>query len=201
MPFSPISGKGIPIASSDPFSLEEVGRLAETWCDLLKETRPKPAAVFDVDSTLLYYNAERETVAIEAMRDLYNRLREAGISVFVITARSEEGRSFTEDQLRSIGIRGCEHMYMHPTACLNHAEAARQKRESRAKIERKGYTILLNCGDQWSDHMVEDRNGLFCESRRGEDEENEKVLTFICDGSLHVKLYPHKRPSEGGTGK
>ena len=199
MPFLPISGKGIPIAASDPCYLGEVGRLAKTWCDLLKETRPKPAAVFDVDSTLLYYNEEKQTVTIEAMRDLYNQLREAGIAVFVITARSEEGRSFTVDQLRSIGIHGCEHLYMHPTACLNHAEAARQKRENRLKIERKGYTILLNCGDQWSDHMVEDRNDLFCESsRRGGDKE-EKVLTFICEGAFHVKLYPHKRPRDGGS--
>ena len=164
--------------------------LGYRWCLLLKgdDEGGMPCAVFDVDSTLLFGKGGKDTIPIHQVCQLYVSLMQRGISVFIVTARAEEGRQYTIDQLRSIGIDSCEHLYMHPHPCTSHREAALQKKKAREKIEARGYTILLNAGDSWSDHFRKDE----LEVRRRTSAE--EIFTYVDrDNVFHIKLPTRRR--------
>lgn len=115
-----------------------------------------PAAVFDVDETLLLnhpsddgrYRPNRPVVK------LYNQAEELGVKRYVVTARrkSDWSQSYLRRQLRDIGVAEPERIYMVPRAYDDDRSASRFKRDARLRIARKhGAQILLNVGDQASD--------------------------------------------------
>ncbi|CAN6456831.1 unnamed protein product [Victoria cruziana] len=132
----------------------------------------KDAWVFDIDETLLsnlpYYAkhgygsvAFNETSFDEWVEEgvapalpeslrLYNELQSLGFELFLITGRSESQRNITTSNLllagyttwNSLILRGSEDQGKH---------AVVYKSEKRMEIEKEGYLIHGNSGDQWSD--------------------------------------------------
>ena len=72
------------------------------------------------------------------------------VTVFFITGRPENQRSATERNLENAGYAGYAKLYMVPDGA-KFASAADFKAPIRAEIEREGYTIIANIGDQPSD--------------------------------------------------
>jgi acid phosphatase len=70
--------------------------------------------------------------------------------VFFITGRPENQRAATEQNLAAVGYRGYAKLYMVPNSA-HFASAVDFKTPIRAEIERGGYTIIENMGDQPSD--------------------------------------------------
>lgn len=141
----------------------------------------KPAAVFDIDATLVDGN-ER----LEAVCRLFHACRGMGVTPFLVTARSEEGRGFTENQMHKLGIVGYKRLFMHPpdVQCTT-SGAGKVKLRGREKIKTHGYTVLLNAGDAWHDHIHPIPQTLVAQC------EGHRPHVFVTDdGVAHLKL-PH----------
>jgi predicted secreted acid phosphatase len=72
------------------------------------------------------------------------------VAVFFITGRPESQRAATERNLRAAGYAGYAKLFMVPDGA-HFTSAADFKAPIRAGIERQGYTIIANVGDQPSD--------------------------------------------------
>jgi acid phosphatase len=148
--------------------LRAVTRRARTALldELVAEPPPaQPAIVLDVDETSLsnyrklsasdFGNttvpaalAARPDPAIASTRSLYRTARARGVAVFFVTGRAPARRMQTLANLRSAGYRdGWTGASFRPRAQATVAF----KSGTRADIERRGYTILVNLGDQRSD--------------------------------------------------
>jgi acid phosphatase len=88
--------------------------------------------------------------AIEPTLQLFRVARASNVAVFFITGRPEDQRAATERNLRNAGFGGYARLYLVPTGA-HFASAADFKAPIRAEIERLGYTIIANTGDQPSD--------------------------------------------------
>lgn len=94
--------------------------------------------------------------AIVPTLDLFKLARSLGVSVFFITGRHERERAATERNLRRVGYvdargrKGWAELKMEPNE-LKPASAADFKAPARARVERAGYDIIANVGDQESD--------------------------------------------------
>lgn len=128
---------------------------AVKWCEMWIQLQvdccgdKKLAAVFDIDATLITRNGRIEDVCA-----MFQMCRELNITVFLITARSEEGRSYTDNQMEQMGISGYKRLLMHPShvRCDTHG-AGREKLRHRERICKHGYQICLNAGDALHDHF------------------------------------------------
>lgn len=134
-----------------------------------KKAGERIAVVFDIDETLLSnwgYLTERDfgitarsfsdwiarhdDPALAPTQAIYQAARRAGVPIFLITGRSEALRANTMRQLRAAGYSDWVQLYMRP---LDYREPSviPYKSGARQEISGKGYTIILNMGDQWSD--------------------------------------------------
>jgi acid phosphatase len=125
----------------------------------------RPAIVLDVDETSLsnYRKLEasdfgnttvpaavaaKPDPAIAPIRRLYRTARSRGVAVFFVTGRAPARRAQTLANLRSAGYRsGWTGASFRPRS----QKTVAFKSSTRARIERSGYTILVNVGDQRSD--------------------------------------------------
>jgi predicted secreted acid phosphatase len=89
-------------------------------------------------------------VAIEPTLQAFLAARAANVTVFFITGRPEDQRTATERNLRKVGFNGYARLFMVPNGA-HFASASDFKTPVRAEIERQGYTIIANMGDQPSD--------------------------------------------------
>lgn len=126
--------------------------------------------VFDVDETVLsnaplirrldyaflpgawerWFEAA-EAPAIEPIRQIFGLAGELGVaSVFVTGRRDPSHRAATERNLRMCGMDGYERLVMAPAS---HPKGliAEFKASARLALQREGYTIIANIGDQESD--------------------------------------------------
>jgi hypothetical protein len=87
---------------------------------------------------------------IQATLDLYEVARSQHVAVFFITGRDESMREFTEGNLRKAGFAIWERLIMRPPKTSTRS-AADYKAPARQQIEKEGFTILANVGDQPSD--------------------------------------------------
>ena len=126
-----------------------------------------PAIVLDIDETSLSNLAAIEAdnftfgtqsqgeatneigKAIQPTLDLFNDAKARGVSVFFITGRGEATRAHTESNLRREGYDGWKQLYLKPAGSTLSTVA--YKTGAREDIERQGYTIVANIGDQYSD--------------------------------------------------
>ncbi|MCL7041301.1 hypothetical protein MKW94_027329 [Papaver nudicaule] len=128
--------------------------------------------VFDIDETTLsglpYYaahgfgaqpfngtafNAWAETATAPALPEglkLYNRLLSLGFKVVFITGRPEKQRGITRKNLLAAGYRKWEKLLLRQPSDVMKASVV-YKSEQRANLEKQGYRIQGNIGDQWSD--------------------------------------------------
>jgi predicted secreted acid phosphatase len=130
----------------------------------------KPALVLDIDETALdnYPCYERnggipfeggvngaciveyKAPAIKPVRSLFKLARELKVAVFFITGRPEQIRAGTLDNLRRAGYTGKYELHMRP-ADYDKESAVPAKRASRRAIQKRGFKIIANVGDQRSD--------------------------------------------------
>jgi acid phosphatase len=127
----------------------------------------KLAAVFDIDETALsnwdsmskcgfcdyktqamYYPSTNDP-AILPVLELYRLAQKLGVKTYFITGRHEKERNDTVQNLKSAGYDGWEQVVMKPDNMTGPARIF--KSGKRQEIVDKGYTIILNIGDQASD--------------------------------------------------
>jgi predicted secreted acid phosphatase len=125
-----------------------------------------PAVVLDVDDTSLSNYACLKAVnfdraagqcgvkgdlpAIRQTRDLYRYARRNRVTVFFITGRRERMRRTTVSNLREAGYGGRIRIRLRPNRERPGTHDGWKARTRRA-IQRRGYTIVANVGDQRSD--------------------------------------------------
>ncbi len=88
--------------------------------------------------------------AIQPTLQVFRTARAANVAVFFITGRPENQRAATERNLRAVGYGDYAHLYMVPNGA-HFASAVDFKTPVRIEIEKLGYTIIANMGDQPSD--------------------------------------------------
>jgi predicted secreted acid phosphatase len=130
----------------------------------------KPALVLDIDETSLDNYpclAERggipydggvyagcvvayDAPAIEQVRSLFRRAKRLGVAVFFITGRPEALREGTLRNLRAAGYTGKYELFLEPEG-YDEESAVPYKSGARRSIQRRGFKILANVGDQRSD--------------------------------------------------
>ena len=169
---------------------EDVCAWATRWLAWRAACAARPAAVFDIDATLLNGDA-----LIPSVVALYNTAGELGMVRFIITARSTDGKAYTRDELAKHNIAPPRHLYMHPQdkPCSTSAEAGAAKEWARKKIAEKGYTLLLNIGDAFHDHYTPPSHAELHHAIP-----SDACAAFVDpnDGCAHVKL-AHVRPHRG----
>jgi predicted secreted acid phosphatase len=89
--------------------------------------------------------------AIPQTRSLFRWARDRGVAVFFITGRREEARARTAANLRAAGYRGGWTLKLRPDSQPRRWRDGWKARVRRAIVERRGFRILANVGDQWSD--------------------------------------------------
>jgi predicted secreted acid phosphatase len=90
--------------------------------------------------------------AIEPTLALFKAAKARNVAVFFITGRFDEGekKSATELNLKRAGYSDWDGLYLRDPGAPR-ASVAEYKRDARIDIERKGYMIIANIGDQDSD--------------------------------------------------
>lgn len=160
--------------------LAAVAKQAGDWVVKRAMEVPRPALVLDIDETALAnwevitrdnfgrpiggacdiaidgpcgwaaWDQLAKDPAIDPVLEVFRQARTAKVAVFFITGRPEDQRQATKQNLQSAGYAGYEQLYMvRPGA--KYASAADFKAPIRAEIEKAGYTIIANIGDQPSD--------------------------------------------------
>jgi HAD superfamily, subfamily IIIB (Acid phosphatase) len=131
--------------------------------------KPQLALVLDVDETALSHYQElsasnfhevvaalavavatADSPAIQPTLTLYRRAQQLGVSVFFITGRPgsiPQVRERTEENLRAAGYENWEGLILNDTE----KSTIPYKTDARAEIEKQGYRIIANVGDQESD--------------------------------------------------
>jgi len=153
---------------------------ASAWIRERAPQVSKPAVVFDIDETALsnwevivrdnfgrpvhgpcdlamdgpcgwaaWDNLAKDT-AIEPTLGAYKSAVEAKAAVFFITGRPESQRAATEQNLKAEGYGTFTTLFMVPEGAA-FGSAVDFKAPVRAEIEKGGYTIIANIGDQPSD--------------------------------------------------
>jgi predicted secreted acid phosphatase len=150
--------------------INQVVKPAHDWIET-RAARATPneklAAIFDIDETALsnlpnMMNCgfcstsaqaklfpENRIPGIPPVRDLYDFAKSKGIAVILLTGRYESGRDLTINELQAAGYSGWQDLLMRPSG--NSDPARIMKAGVRQSVERKGYRIVLNIGDQLSD--------------------------------------------------
>ncbi len=132
----------------------------------LDDSARRAAIVLDIDDTSLSNYACLKAVgfdrsaadcgdqtlpAIPQTRSLFRWARERRVAVFFITGRREEARARTAANLRAAGYRGGWTLKLRPDDQPQRWRDGWKARVRRAIVERRGFRILANVGDQWSD--------------------------------------------------
>jgi acid phosphatase len=130
----------------------------------------KPALVLDIDETSLNnypcLNAnggipyapvpnavcvtKYDAPPIVPIRALFRRAKDLGVKVFFITARPEAIREGTLANLRAAGFRGRYELILQPADYTEESKVP-YKSGARKQIQKRGFTIIANVGDQQSD--------------------------------------------------
>ncbi|MBM3462941.1 MAG: acid phosphatase [Armatimonadetes bacterium] len=129
----------------------------------------KPALVLDIDETALsnwhYFNdhdfavlpgpitkwlSESRDTQIAGTGNLFRFAVSKQVAVFFITGRKESLRAATEKNLENAGYNGYTALHLEPEAYKDESVIG-FKSSTRRDIQAKGYTILVNVGDQESD--------------------------------------------------
>jgi predicted secreted acid phosphatase len=132
-----------------------------------KKAPKKPAIVFDIDDTVesgyecqkksdfdntsrIVCVAQGDQIPIPQTKALYKYALKKKVSVFFITGRPEGLRAATVTQLKKDGFGKYKELDLRPNNDSN-SSLVPYKSGARKAIEKKGYKILANLGDQKSD--------------------------------------------------
>ncbi|MFZ1905632.1 MAG: HAD family acid phosphatase, partial [Steroidobacteraceae bacterium] len=81
---------------------------------------------------------------------VFHEAKRLGVGVFFVTGRPEAQRAATEKNLRTQGLDGWDGLILRESG-QEKLTAEDFKSAERGKIVGRGYRIVLNVGDQWSD--------------------------------------------------
>ena len=134
-----------------------------------KHNPKKLAIVCDIDETVLsnmptlktnnllflletiHHNQPKENASpILAMLDLYHDAIKQEVAVFFVTGRKDTLRNATAKNLETAGFAEWESLFCKPSD-YHLKTVANFKTAAREHIEKQGYDIILNIGDQQSD--------------------------------------------------
>jgi hypothetical protein len=134
-----------------------------------RKPHEKLALILDIDDTVLSTYQEMldadfaynptvfdqwletaQAPAIPGTLRLYKEAQRLGMSVFIVTGRTEPQRAATERNLRAQGFDNWNLLVMLP-ADHGAQTIGEFKAVARRQIAAAGYTLALNVGDQWSD--------------------------------------------------
>lgn len=135
-----------------------------------KHKAKKPALVLDIDETSLDnypclaggggipYNAgiyagcvtKYDAPAIKPVLGLFKRAKELKVKVFFITGRPEGIRAGTLANLKAAGFEGKYELILQPADYTQDSKVP-YKSGARKRIQRRGFKIVANVGDQRSD--------------------------------------------------
>jgi predicted secreted acid phosphatase len=93
--------------------------------------------------------AEATAQPLGPVLDLYRQARRLDVAVFFITGRKESDRPGTERNLRAVGYGDYVRLLMKPNDTRTVTRVF--KTEARRELERAGWIIIANVGDQVSD--------------------------------------------------
>lgn len=136
-----------------------------------KRAPKKPALVLDIDETSLnnYPCLDREgglpyqagvyagcvvefkAPAIKPVLSVFKLAQKRHVRVVFITGRPEAIRDGTLDNLKAAGFKGKYDLVLQPPSRGGDASMVPYKSGARRQVEKRGYTILANLGDQRSD--------------------------------------------------
>jgi predicted secreted acid phosphatase len=129
----------------------------------------KMAIVLDIDETALSNYSDRMVMdfggtyediqksqakgtdpAIQPTLELYRYAKANHIAIFFVSSRAEEARAITSKNLETAGYKNYDGLILKPD---NYPEKSisSYKISARQQIEKQGYDIILNIGDQESD--------------------------------------------------
>lgn len=121
----------------------------------LAEATPvhRPLAVFDIDDTVLISESQRANALV--LRIMHELLLPRHISLAYVTARRDGpvSRMWARQQLHMLGAPAGVALHLMPRdQYATTMEGVRAfKHDCRAALEKDGYSIVLNVGDQWTD--------------------------------------------------
>ena len=157
-----------------------VATAASQWIAQRAAAVDRPAVVFDIDETALAnwdvikrdnfgrpvagpcdlaldgpcgwaaWDQLAADTAIMPTLEAFRQAKAVKATVFFITGRPESQRAATEKNLKQTGYEGYERLYLVPDGA-RFGSATDFKAPIRAEIEKAGYTIIANIGDQPSD--------------------------------------------------
>lgn len=119
----------------------------------------KSAVVFDIDDTILKNDEFTKSCdgakPQRGMMQLYQMCLRKGIAIWFITARPDtpKNRDWTRRQLDCIGARWYNDLRMCPSNIGSISTVSRYKSQARQELIRiHRRKVIVNYGDQWSDH-------------------------------------------------
>ena len=131
-----------------------------------KKRAQKPAVVFDVDETMLFNHprgGDHRVATNAPVREIYDWCVENKVPVYVITARikSQWSHALLKNQLGALDYDKVNKIYMVPKAFKNDDDPSVFKARARDRIrDRHKRTLLLNVGDQTTDHIETGRRQI-----------------------------------------
>ncbi|MBN1170716.1 MAG: acid phosphatase [Micromonosporaceae bacterium] len=150
-------------------AVEEANNYLETRMSTVDQQaaaeRERVALVLDIDNTALASSYDPGK-PVEPVLEMATAAHRTGAAVFFVTARPEWYRSASEDALIEAGYP-LDGIYLGSSHSYSSVE--KQKTASRIAIERLGYTIIANVGNNWHDlagehaertYKLPDYNGL-----------------------------------------
>lgn len=93
---------------------------------------------------------EGEAPALPESMRLYKKLLSLKFKVVFLTGRPESQRNVTANNLKKVGYHTLEKLLLRGSADTG-STALTYKSSEREKLEKEGYRVLGNMGDQWSD--------------------------------------------------
>ncbi|MED6185225.1 hypothetical protein PIB30_054989 [Stylosanthes scabra] len=82
---------------------------------------------------------------------LYKRLLRLGFNIVFLTGRPDSQKDITLHNLKSVGFTTFQTLIVKDSTEYNGKTAVTYKSSERKKLEKNGYRIVGNIGDQWSD--------------------------------------------------
>jgi predicted HAD superfamily phosphohydrolase YqeG len=167
--------------------------------DNLKHVKNK-AACFDVDETLLFWNAEdSDAFAVHPLiKPLYDALATKDYKLFIITARpkTERGIRYVARQMMSLGydmkVVPTSGVYMQPKDFYEAGATGEFKLAARKHIIQKyGVKVVLMVGDQFTDlfhNSFEGFQEISNKSRRFDREKLDSVGILVANPDEHTAL-------------
>ncbi len=134
------------------------GTNVATTPESLLAGKESPLCVFDIDDTLL----RNDSSIIQEVFMLYERLRQLGARLFLVTARKSTMHAFTVKELKGAGIVFEEdRLFICPDEFrTSMPKVSEWKALMRRNIAmRHGAPIMLSVGDQWGDMVPISNDG------------------------------------------